>query len=134
MMMAASYYWDIDDRSRAFAKRFFERRQAMPTQFQAGVYTAVTHYLKAIKDAGTDDGKTVVVRMKDTPVDLFGKPGKVRADGRMVFDSLLMQVKTPAESKDKWDLLKLVATVPADVGFRPMADGGCPLVTAATAK
>ncbi len=134
MMMAASFYWDRDEQSRAFSRRFFERRKAMPTQFQAGVYTAIAHYLKAITRAGTDDGKTVVAAMKDMPVDLFGHPGKVRADGRMVFDSLLMQVKTPAESKDGWDLLKLVATVPAEAGFRPIDQGGCPLVAAAKAR
>jgi branched-chain amino acid transport system substrate-binding protein len=101
----------------------------MPTMFQAGVYSAVMHYLKAIDATGTDDAKPVIAKMKATPVhDFFAKNGHIREDGRMVHDMYLMQVKSPAESKRQWDFYKLLATVPGDQAFRPMEQGGCKFV------
>lgn len=129
LVLTEGWYWDLDDQSRAFGKRFNERVGHMPTMLQAGVYSAVTHYLKAIEAANTDEAKAVVRKMKELPVhDFFAKNGKVREDGRMVHDMYLMQIKTPAESKGPWDVYKVLATVPGDEAFRPLAEGGCPLV------
>ena len=101
----------------------------MPSQIQAGVYSAVRHYLQAVKDTDSDDAATVMARMKATPVsDAYTAKGTIRADQRMAHDLYLVQVKTPAESKGPWDLVKLVATVPPDQAFRPLADSPCPLV------
>jgi hypothetical protein len=101
----------------------------MPSQIQAGVYSAVRHYLQAVKDTDSDDAATVMARMKATPVsDAYTAEGEIRADQRMAHDLYLVQVKTPAESKGPWDLVKLVATVPPDQAFRPLADSPCPLV------
>src|SRR5579859_4644241 len=126
------FYWDQDDASRTFAKRFQERhpRKIMPNDMQAGVYSATAHYLKAVaavKDG--HDGRAVVAKMKELPTSdaLFGD-GTIRADGRKVHPVRLYETKTPAESKGDWDYFKLLATVPADEAFRPLADGGCPLV------
>jgi branched-chain amino acid transport system substrate-binding protein len=126
MIVTAGYYWDMNDATRAFSARFMKRAGRMPTMFQAGVYSAVMHYLKAIDAAGTDDAKTVIATMKATPVnDFFATNGRIREDGRMVHDMYLMQVKSPAESKGPWDFYKLLATVPGDQAFRPMDQGGC---------
>ena len=104
----------------------------MPTQFQAGVYSSIMHYLKAVEAAGTDEAKAVVAKMREMPInDFFAKNGKIREDGRMVHDMYLMQVKAPAESKGEWDLFKLVETIPGDRAFRPLDAGGCPLVVKA---
>src|SRR3954464_11016582 len=132
MLLTTSFYWDRDDETRAFAGRFMERHGRMPTQFQAGVYSGVTHYLKAVQAAGTDEAKAVVAKMREMPVnDFFAKGGKLREDGRMVHDMYLMQVKAPAESKGEWDLFKLVETIPGDRAFRPLDAGGCALVAQA---
>src|ERR1700737_904530 len=107
------FYWDQNDETRAFAKRFFEARKAMPTSPQAGVYSSITHYLKAIQAAGTDEAKAVAAKMRELPVDdFFAKGGKVREDGRMVHNMLLVQVKKPSESKQPWDYYDILATVP----------------------
>jgi len=128
MLLTTGFYWDRDDETRAFARRFMERHGRMPTQFQAGVYSGVTHYLKAVQAAGTDEAKAVVAKMRETPVnDFFAKNGRLREDGRMVHDMYLMQVKSPAESKGEWDLFKLVETIPGDRAFRPLYSVGCPL-------
>jgi branched-chain amino acid transport system substrate-binding protein len=133
MLLTTGFYWDRDDETRAFARRFFDRHGRMPTQFQAGVYSSIMHYLKAVQAAGTDEAKAVVAKMREMPVnDFFAKGGKLREDGRMVHDMYLMQVKSPKESKGEWDLLKLVETIPGDRAFRPLDAGGCPLVTKAT--
>ena len=126
------FYWDKDDASRAFGKRFQERhnKKQMPNDMQAGVYASVLHYLKAVDKVGTPtDGKAVVDAMKAIPTDdaLFGK-GIIRADGRKLHPMYLVEVKKPAESKGDWDYLKIVATIPAEAAFRPLADGGCALV------
>jgi branched-chain amino acid transport system substrate-binding protein len=129
MIATEGFYWDMDDGTRAFSKRFFEKEHHMPTMIQAGVYSAVTHYLKAIDATGTDEAKAVIARMKSIPIsDFFAKNGRIREDGRMVHDMYLVQVKTPAESKGEWDLYKILATVPGDQAYRPIGEGGCPLV------
>ena len=129
LYLTTGFYWDRTDETRAFAKRFFERHGAMPTMSQAGIYSAVMHYLGAIEQAKTDEAQAVVRRMKETPVnDFFAKGGKVREDGRMVHDMYLVQVKTPAESRYPWDYYKVVRTVPGDEAFRPLSESECPLV------
>lgn len=129
MIATEGFYWDMDDASRAFSKRFFEKANHMPTMIQAGVYSAVTHYLKAVDAAGTDEAKAVIARMKAMPInDFFAKNGYIRDDGRMVHDMYLVQVKSPAESKGEWDLYKVLATVRGDDAYRSLAEGGCPLV------
>lgn len=120
---------DRDDDSRAFAKAFMARTGKLPSMIQVGVYSAVRQYLKAVEVTGTDDAKTVIARMREMPVnDAFAKGGKLRADGRMVHDMYLMQVKSPADSKGPWDFYNVLATIPGDEAFRPMDKGGCPLV------
>ncbi len=132
LLLTTAFYWDRTPETRAFAARFKEKAGLMPTMHQAGVYSSVLHYLKAVQAAGTDDAKTVVAKMRETPVnDMFATNGRIREDGRMVHDMYLMQVKTPKESTGEWDLYKLVATVPGDEAFRARSKGGCPLVKAA---
>jgi branched-chain amino acid transport system substrate-binding protein len=132
LIFTESWYWDSNDVNREFAKKFSERNKGIyPSMIHAGVYSAVTHYLKAVSDLKSDaDGKAVVAKMKSTPTDdkLFGK-GTVREDGRKIHPMYLFEVKAPAESKGPWDLYKLRATIPADEAFRPLKDGGCPLVS-----
>ncbi|MEO5726877.1 MAG: ABC transporter substrate-binding protein, partial [Byssovorax sp.] len=129
--LTSSFYWDRDPETRAWSKRFGEKRKGtMPTMVQAGVYSSVLHYLKAaaaVKDP--TDGKAVVARMKEIPTDdpLFGK-GTVRADGRKIHPMYLYEVKTPAESKGPWDYYKLRREIPAAEAFRPLAETECPLV------
>jgi branched-chain amino acid transport system substrate-binding protein len=131
IVLTTGFYWDLNDETRAWSKRFFERRKSMPTMTHAGVYSAVTHYLKAVQAAGTKDSLTVMKKMRDTPVnDFFAKNGVLRADGRMVHDMYLVQVKTPAESKYPWDYYKVLRTIPGEQAFRPLKDGGCPLAAA----
>jgi branched-chain amino acid transport system substrate-binding protein len=129
MIATDGFYWDKDDDSRAFSRRFMEKMHHMPTMIQAGVYSEVMHYLKAIQAAGTDEAKAVMAKMREMPVnDFFAKNGRIREDGRMVHDMYLMQVKTPAQSKGEWDLYSILATVPGDQAYRPLDQGGCPLV------
>ena len=132
-MLVVPFYWDMSDTTRAFAQRFAQRhaKHNMPNDMQAGVYAAVLHYLKAVdKVGGATDGKAVVAAMKAMPTDdpLFGQ-GVIRPDGRKIHPMYLFQVKAPAESKGPWDYYKLLATIPAEQAFRPLKDGGCPLVT-----
>jgi branched-chain amino acid transport system substrate-binding protein len=126
-----AWYWDQNDANREFAKKFAERNKGVyPSMVHAGVYSAVTHYLKAVSDLKSDgDGAKVVAKMKSMPTEdkLFGK-GTVREDGRKIHPMYLFEVKKPAESKGPWDLYKTRATIPADEAFRPLKDGGCPLV------
>jgi branched-chain amino acid transport system substrate-binding protein len=129
LIVTEGFYWDMNDGTRAFSKRFYERAGAMPTMFQAGVYSSVAHYLKAVEAAGTDDAKTVIAKMRELPVnDFFSKGGFVREDGRMVHDMYLLQMKTPAESKGEWDLYNVLAAVPGTQAYRPLAESECPLV------
>jgi len=129
MIVTEGFYWDMDDGSRAFSKRFLEKAGHMPTMIQAGVYSAVTHYLKAVDAGGTDEANAVIAKMKAIPIkDFFAKNGHIRDDGRMVHDMYLVQVKSPAESRGEWDLYKILATIPGDQAYRPLAEGGCPLL------
>jgi branched-chain amino acid transport system substrate-binding protein len=129
LLVAEAFYWDLDDGTRAFSKRFYEKLHKMPNMLQAGLYSAVTHYLHAVQDAGTTDSAAVMQKMRDTPVnDFFAKNGHVRVDGMMVHDMYLFQVKAPAESKGDWDIYKRVATVPGDEAFQPLSQSQCPLV------
>jgi branched-chain amino acid transport system substrate-binding protein len=129
MLLTNAFYWDRNDESRAWAQRYFERMGKMPNMAQAGIYSATTHYLKAIEAAGTDETQAVMEKMRSTPInDFFAKNGKIRDDGRMVHDMYLYEVKRPAESKGPWDFYKLVATIPAEVAFQPLSESKCPLV------
>jgi len=129
LIITEAYYWDLNDKTRAFGKRFQERIKRMPTMNQAATYSATLHYLKAVQAAGTKDTKTVMAKMREMPVkDAFTDNGVLREDGRMVHSMFLFQVKKPEESKGPWDYYKLLAEVPADQAFRPLKDGGCPLV------
>ena len=130
LQLTEAFYWDRNDESRAFAKRFAARHGGkMPTSIQAGFYTAAKAYLEQVKALGTDDADKVMARFKSTPADdpLFGK-SVIRADGRKVHDVYLFEVKAPAESKGPWDYYKLVRTIPGNEAFRPMEQGDCPLV------
>jgi branched-chain amino acid transport system substrate-binding protein len=132
LILSESWYWDHSDANRKWAARFaaLHPKKNYPTMVHAGVYGSVLHYLKALEALKSDaDGKAVVAKMKETPTDdpLFGK-GTIRADGRKIHPMYLFEVKKPAESKGPWDLYKLRATIPTDEAFRPLADGGCPLV------
>jgi branched-chain amino acid transport system substrate-binding protein len=132
LIFTEAWYWDMNDVNREFAKKFAAQNKGIyPSMIHAGVYSAVTHYLKAVSELKNDaDGKAVVAKMKETPTDdkLFGK-GTVRADGRKIHDMYLFEVKKPEESKGPWDLYNLRATIPAAEAFRPLKEGGCPLVT-----
>ena len=129
LIVTEAYYWDLNDRTRAFGKRFFERTKKMPTMNQAATYSATLHYLNAVKAAGTKETKAVLEKMRATPVrDAFTDNGVLREDGRMVHSMFLLQVKKPEESKAPWDYYKVLAEVPGDQAFRPLKDGGCPLV------
>ena len=129
MLLCFAVYWDLNDETRAFSKRFFAKRGVMPNMYQAGVAGAVTHYLKALKAAGTDQTEAVMAKMRELPInDFMTKNGKLREDGRVVRDMYLFQVKTPTESKGPWDYYQLVKTVPGEQAFRPLADSDCSLV------
>jgi branched-chain amino acid transport system substrate-binding protein len=129
LVLTTAFYWDRDDETRAWSRRFFTRHGAMPTQAQAGVYSAVMHYLKAIGATGTDEARAVVTRMKAMPVDdFFARGGKIRADGRMVHDMYLAEVKKPDESHYAWDYYKILRIIPGDQAFRPLGESECPLV------
>jgi len=130
LVLTESFYWDLNEGTRAFSKRFGERNGGkMPTMVHAGVYGSVLHYLKAVETLKDKDTAKVMAKMKEMPTDdpLFGQ-GTIRADGRKLHDMYLFEVKKPAESKAPWDLYKTLATIPADKAFRPLADGGCAFV------
>jgi branched-chain amino acid transport system substrate-binding protein len=130
LILTETFYWDANPQTRAFAKRFAAANRGIhPTMVHAGVYSAVLHYLKAIEAGKTDDGTKVVAQMKSMPTDdpLFGK-GSIRQDGRKIHPAYLVEVKKPSESKAPWDYHKIRATIAADQAFRPMSEGGCPLV------
>jgi len=130
LILTETFYWDMNDQTREWTKRFVPRNKGKyPSMDHAGVYGVVLHYLKAVEAAKTDDGTKVVAQMKAMPTDdtLFGK-GTIRADGRKIHPAYLFEVKKPSESKGPYDYYKLRATIPADQAFRPLAEGGCPLV------
>ncbi len=130
LKLTESFYWDQNDETRAFAKRFAARAGGkMPTMVHAGVYSATLHYLKAVKAADTLDGDKVAAQMHATKVDDFmGHNVPIRADGRVMRDFYLFEVKKPAESKGPWDYYKLVRTIPADEAARSVAESACPLL------
>jgi branched-chain amino acid transport system substrate-binding protein len=128
LVFMQSWYWDLNDATRAFAKRFYARTKRMPNDNQAVLYSSVRHYLEAVAKAGTDDAQAVAKAMRDAPIhDVFTDDGHIREDGRVVYDRYLMKVKTQAESKYPWDYLSVVAKIPADEAFRPPGAGGCTL-------
>jgi branched-chain amino acid transport system substrate-binding protein len=131
LLLTESFYWDLNPQTRSFSQRFAKlHKGAMPTMAQAGVYSSVLHYLKAVEALKSDaDGAKVVAKMKELPTDdpIFGK-GSIRQDGRKIHPMYLFEVKKPSESKGSWDYYKLRATIPADQAFRPEKEGGCPLV------
>jgi branched-chain amino acid transport system substrate-binding protein len=119
-----SWYWDLNDRTREFAKRFFARRQRMPNDNQVAIYSSVRHYLEAVARVGTDDALTVAEAMREAPIhDIFTENGTIRADGRVLYDRYLMRVKSPAQSKYPWDYLEVVAKIPAAEAFRRHCHG-----------
>ncbi len=129
LVLTESFYWDQNDETRAWAKRFTAESKKVPTMVQAGVYGAVTHYLKAIEATKSDDGKTVVAKMRELPInDFMTKNGKLREDGRVERDMYLFQVKAPGESKYQYDYYKQLATIPAAEAFRPLGESACPLI------
>jgi branched-chain amino acid transport system substrate-binding protein len=128
LKFATAFYWDRDEESRAWSKRFMARHGKMPTMAQAGVYSAIHHYLKAIDAAGTDEAKAVMVKMREIPVnDFYAKNAHLREDGRLVHDMYFAEVKKPSESKEPWDDYNILGTIPGATAFRSLADGGCPL-------
>ncbi len=129
MVLTNAFYWDRDDATRAWAKRFFEKMKRMPHMGDAGDYSSTMHYLKAIQAAGTDEAQAVMAKMRELPVnDFFAKGGKIREDGRMVHDMYVYEVKKPSESKGPWDFYKLRSVIPGDQAFRPLSESSCPLV------
>jgi branched-chain amino acid transport system substrate-binding protein len=128
LLLTTSFYWDMDDKTREWSKRFFAKMNRMPTMWQAGVYSSVTHYLNAVKDAGTDDPLKVAAKMREKPIeDFFARNGRLREDNLMVHDLMLVQVKSPEESKYPWDYYKVLATIPGEQAFGP-PNPECPMV------
>ncbi|CAG9172228.1 ABC transporter substrate-binding protein [Cupriavidus respiraculi] len=129
LVLTEAFYWDMNDQTRAWSRRYFEKIKKMPNMSQAGVYSSVMHYLKAVQAAGTDETAAVMKQMKAMPInDFFARNGRIREDGRMIHDMYLFEVKSPAESKQPWDYYKLLATVPGDQAFTPVAKSKCPLL------
>ncbi|MGM5027929.1 ABC transporter substrate-binding protein [Tardiphaga sp. 862_B3_N4_1] len=127
--LTTASYWNMDDKTRAWSKKFFERTKVMPTMIQTGVYGSVLHYLQAIKAAGTDDPAKVMTKMRELPIeDTFVHGGKLREDGRVIRDMYLARVKKPSESKEPWDYLDIIKTVKGDDAFRPISESKCPLL------
>ncbi|MCE5974947.1 ABC transporter substrate-binding protein [Sinirhodobacter sp. WL0062] len=127
LQMTVSFYWDMNDETREWSRRFFEKTGKMPTGIQAGTYSSVRHYLKAIEATGSDDTDTVVAKMREMPVeDMFAHGGVLRTDGRMVHDMYLAEVKSPADSSGPWDYLKIVRTIPGEEAFGPLSESTCP--------
>jgi branched-chain amino acid transport system substrate-binding protein len=128
-ILTEGFYWNIDERTRAFSERFKAAHGAVPSAIQAGVYSSVRHYLKAVVAAKSDEAKTVIAKMRELPIeDEVVRNARLREDGRMVHDFYVFQVKKPAESKGEWDLYDLVATIPGDQAFRPLAQSACPAI------
>jgi len=129
LVLTSPFYWDLNDKTRAWSKRFYDRLHKEPTMNQAGVYGAVMHYLAAVKAVGGKDADKVMAKMRATPInDFMTENGSIRIDGRVMRDYYLFEVKKPSESKGEWDLYKIVAKVPASQAVRPLSEGGCPLV------
>ncbi|MGE0421743.1 MAG: ABC transporter substrate-binding protein [Reyranellaceae bacterium] len=129
LVLTEAFYWDLNDETRAWTARFRKKKDKLPSMLTIGVYSSTLHYLKAVQAAGTDDAKAVMAKMRELPVnDPMTKNGRLREDGRLIRDMYLFQVKSPSESKSKDDIYKLLATVPGDQAYRPLAEGKCPLV------
>jgi branched-chain amino acid transport system substrate-binding protein len=129
MLLTDGWYWDYNDETRAFGKRFFEKMKKMPTMVQAGVYSATLQYLKAVQAAGTDAADPVMAELKKLKInDMFAKNGYIRADGRMVHEMYLMQVKKQSESKYPWDYYTVKAKIPGDQAFQPLSLSRCPMI------
>jgi branched-chain amino acid transport system substrate-binding protein len=128
LLLTTSFYWDMDDKAREWSKRYFAKMNRMPTMWQAGVYSSVMHYLQAVRDAGTDDPLKVTAKMREKPIeDFFARHGHLREDNLMVHDLMLVQVKSPEESKYPWDYYKVLTTIPGDEAFGP-PNPACPMV------
>jgi branched-chain amino acid transport system substrate-binding protein len=126
MFFTDGWYWDRNEETRKWGRRYFDKMKKMPTMLQAGDYSATLHYLNAVKAIGTDDADKVMAQMKKTRInDMFAKNGVIRPDGRMVYDMYLMQVKTPAESKYPWDYYKIVQTIPGEQAYTTKAESKC---------
>ncbi|MFL6812747.1 MAG: ABC transporter substrate-binding protein [Bradyrhizobium sp.] len=129
LLLTEAFYWDRNDETRAWSKRFLEKFGKMPTSTQAGDYSSTMHYLKAVAAAGTLDAQTVMAKMREMPIsDFFAREGHIRIDGRMVHDMYLAEVKKPSESNGPWDFYNILETIPADQAFRPLSESACPLV------
>lgn len=129
MYLTDGWYWNQSAESRAWGRRFFEKMKRMPSMLQAGDYSAVTQYLTAVKTVGSDDPDAVMGQLKKQKInDMFAKNGYIRADGRMIHDMFLMQVKSPAESKEPWDYFKLVQTIPGEQAYQPLSASRCPMI------
>jgi len=129
LVLTEAFYWDMNEATRAWSRRYFDKLRKMPNMSQAGAYSSVTHYLKAVQAAGTDETAAVMKKMKSMPInDFFAKNGRIREDGRMVHDMYLFEVKTPAESKYPWDYYKVVATLPGDEVYTKLSESTCKLV------
>ena len=129
LQFLTAFYWDRNDATRAWSQKFFERRKAMPTMTQAGVYSAVRHYLKSVEAAKSDEGPAVAQKMRELPIkDMYTENGRVREDGQVMHDMYLVEVKKPAESKRAWDYYKVLSTVPAEQAFQPLSASACPLI------
>jgi branched-chain amino acid transport system substrate-binding protein len=129
LLLTEAFYWDLNDETRAWSKRFMDKFGKMPTSTQAGNYSSTVHYLKAVAAAGTLDAQTVMSKMRETSInDFFAHDGHIRIDGRMVHDMYLAEVKKPSESKGPWDFYNILETIPGDQAFRPLSESTCPLV------
>ncbi|CAN5221732.1 ABC transporter substrate-binding protein [soil metagenome] len=129
MLLCEGFYWDMNDDTRKFARRYYEKVRAMPNMSQAGTYSSTLHYLRAVKAANSTETRAVMAKMRELPVqDFYAAGGVVRADGRMVHDMYLFEVKAPSESKYPWDYYKMVAKIPGDQAFLPLAKSTCPAV------
>lgn len=128
MLLTTAFYWDRNEDSRKWSRRFFEKMKKMPNMSQAGLYSSVLHYLKAVDAAGTDETGTVMTKMKSMPInDMFANNGRIREDGRMVHDMYLYQVKKPSELKYPWDYYRQLAVIPGDKAFQALSASGCAL-------
>ncbi|KAG1437669.1 hypothetical protein G6F57_020153 [Rhizopus arrhizus] len=129
LTLTEAFYWDMNDQTRAWSQRYYDKLKKMPNMSQAGTYSSVMHYLKAVQAAGTDEPVAVMKQMKSLPInDFFATNGRIREDGRMVHDMYLMQVKKPSESKGPWDYYKLIAQIPGDQIYTSPQESTCRLM------
>ena len=128
LILSEDFYWDDNDATRAWSKRFYDARKQMPSRDHASAYASTMHYLRAVQAAGTTDAEAVMAKMRELPADHFGQPVHIRADGRAMLDMNVYQVKTPAQSKGPWDLYNKIGTVPANQAFGSLEEGGCPFL------